>query len=477
MNFETVIGLEVHVELNTNSKIFSPGPTNFGAEQNTSTNLIDWGLPGVLPTLNKGVVDAGIKAALALNMTVSQDMHFDRKHYFYPDNPKAYQISQQDTPIGHDGWIEIELEDGTKKKIGIERGHIEEDAGKNTHGTDGYSYVDLNRQGVPLIEIVSNAEIRSAEEAYAYLTALRETILYTGISDVKMEEGSMRCDANISLRPYGQEKFGVKTEVKNMNSFSNVKKALAFEAARQEKILRAGGEIRQETRRFDDKTGETILMRVKEGSSDYRYFPEPDLPSHVLVSDEWIDGIKQAMPEFAVARRARYMNEYGLSQKEANFLTTAKETSDFLDAAVKLGADPKLVSNWLGGEVAQYLNAQQVELKDIKLTPENLTEMLRLIADGTISSKIAKKVFTELAKNGGSAEAFVKKAGLVQISDPAVLIPIIHEVFAKNEQSVADYRGGKQNAAKALVGQLMKATKGQANPGVAQKLLYEELDK
>ncbi len=477
MNFETVIGLEVHVELNTNSKIFSPGKIAYGAEQNTSTYLIDWGLPGVLPTLNEGVVEAGIKAALALNMKVSQDMHFDRKHYFYPDNPKAYQISQQDTPIGYDGWIEIELEDGTKKKIGIERGHIEEDAGKNTHGTDGYSYVDLNRQGVPLIEIVSHAEMRSAEEAYAYLTALRETILYTGISDVKMEEGSMRCDANISLRPYGQDAFGVKTEVKNMNSFSNVKKALAFEAARQEKILRAGGVIRQETRRFDDKTGETILMRVKEGSADYRYFPEPDLPSHMRVEKEWIERVSKEMPEFAKARRARYINTLGLSEADAKQLTTTKETSDFLDQAVALGADAKLISNWLQGEIAQYLNAEKLELTAIKLTPENLTELLHLIANGTISSKIAKKVFIELAKNGGSAEAFVKKAGLVQISDPAVLIPMIHEVFAKNEQSVLDYRGGKKNAAKALVGQLMKATKGQANPSVAQQLLFEELDK
>ena len=334
----------------------------------------------------------------------------------------------------------------------------------------------MNRQGVPLIEIVSEPDMRSADEAYAYLTALRELMLYTGISDVKMEEGSMRCDANISLRPYGQEEFGVKTEVKNMNSFSNVKKALAFEIDRQAKILRAGGEIRQETRRFDDKTGETILMRVKEGASDYRYFPEPDLP-RIEISEAWIDEVRAELPEFAAARRVRYVEEMGLSEYDARQLTSSKDVSDFFEAAVKLGGDAKLVSNWLQGEVAQYLNTAHLELKDIHLTPENLTEMLRLIADGTISSKIAKKVFLELAKNGGSAEAFVKKAGLVQISDPAVLLPIIHEVFAKNEQSVADYRGGKENAAKALVGQLMKATKGQANPTVAQKLLYQELDK
>lgn len=475
MNFETVIGLEVHVELSTNSKIFSPASTKFGGDPNTNTNVIDWSLPGVLPVMNKGVIDSGIKAALALNMDIHKSMHFDRKNYFYPDNPKAYQISQFDEPIGYNGSIEIELEDGHKATIRIERAHLEEDAGKNTHGTDGYSYVDLNRQGVPLIEIVSEADMRTPEEAYAYLTALKEAILYTGISDVKMEEGSMRCDANVSLRPYGQEAFGVKTEVKNMNSFSNVKKALDFEVDRQAKILRAGGEIRQETRRFNDKTGETILMRVKEGASDYRYFPEPDVP-RFEISDEWIEQMRESLPMTAKARRAHYINDLALSDYDARQLTATKEVSDFFDEAIKFDTDPKLVSNWLQGEVAQYLNSEKKELHEIGLTPENLTEMIRLISDGTISSKIAKKVFIELAKNGGSAEEFVKKAGLVQISDPAVLLPIIHEVFAKNEQSVADYRGGKQNAAKALVGQLMKATKGQANPTVAQKLLYQELD-
>lgn len=476
MNFETIIGLEVHVELNTKSKIFSPASTSFGSDPNTSTNIVDWGLPGVLPVLNKGVVESGIKAALALKMAIHQSMHFDRKNYFYPDNPKAYQISQFDEPIGYNGTIDIELEDGTTKTIRIERAHIEEDAGKNTHGTDGYSYVDLNRQGVPLIEIVSEADMRSPEEAYAYLNALREIILYTGVSDVKMEEGSMRCDANISLRPYGQEAFGTKTELKNLNSFSFVRKGLQYEVERQAKVLRAGGEIRQETRRFDEKTGETILMRVKEGSSDYRYFPEPDLP-RVKIADEWIDKVRATLPAFPRERRAKYVAQYGLSAADAAQMTVSKQTSDFFDEAVKLGADPKLVSNWLQGEVAQYLNAEALELKEIKLTPAGLAEMLKLIADGTISSKIAKKVFLELAKNGGSAEAFVKKAGLVQISDPAVLLPLIHDVFAANPKSVEDYRGGKQNAAKALVGQLMKATKGQANPSVAQKLLYEELDK
>ncbi|MDR1605801.1 MAG: Asp-tRNA(Asn)/Glu-tRNA(Gln) amidotransferase subunit GatB [Streptococcaceae bacterium] len=476
MNFETVIGLEVHVELNTNSKIFSPAPAHFGAGPNENTNIVDWSFPGVLPVMNKGVIESGIKAALALNMDIHQSMHFDRKNYFYPDNPKAYQISQFDEPIGYNGSIEIELEDGTKKTLRIERAHLEEDAGKNTHGTGGYSYVDLNRQGVPLIEIVSEADMRSPEEAYAYLTAIKEIIQYTGISDVKMEEGSMRCDANISLRPYGQKEFGTKTELKNLNSFNFVRKGLEYEVARQAKVLRSGGVIRQETRRYDEKTGETTLMRGKEGSSDYRYFPEPDLP-RFEISDEWIAEVRATLPEFPKARRARYVRELGLSDYDAAQITAAKDTADFFEAAVKVGADAKLVSNWLQGEVAQYLNAEGQTLSEIGLTPENLTEMLKLITDGTISSKIAKKVFVELAKNGGSAEAFVKKAGLVQISDPAVLLPIISEVLAKNEKAVSDYQGGNKNSAKALIGQLMKATKGQANPQVVQELLYAELDR
>ncbi|CEN27522.1 Asp-tRNA(Asn)/Glu-tRNA(Gln) amidotransferase subunit GatB [Pseudolactococcus piscium] len=476
MNFETVIGLEVHVELNTNSKIFSPAPAHFGAGPNANTNIVDWSFPGVLPVMNKGVIESGIKASLALNMDIHQSMHFDRKNYFYPDNPKAYQISQFDEPIGYNGTIEIELEDGTKKTLRIERAHLEEDAGKNTHGTDGYSYVDLNRQGVPLIEIVSEADMRSPEEAYAYLTAIKEIIQYTGISDVKMEEGSMRCDANISLRPYGQEEFGTKTELKNLNSFNFVRKGLEYEVARQAKVLRSGGVIQQETRRYDEKKGETTLMRVKEGSSDYRYFPEPDLP-RFEISDEWIDEVRQTLPEFPKARRARYIAELDLSDYDAAQLTASKETADFFEAAIAAGADAKLASNWLQGEVAQYLNAEGKKLSEIGLTAENLTEMIQLISDGTISSKIAKKVFVELAKNGGSADAFVKKSGLIQISDPAVLIPIISDVLAKNEKAVADYKGGNKNSAKALIGQLMKATKGQANPQVVQELLYAELDK
>ncbi|XBG77540.1 Asp-tRNA(Asn)/Glu-tRNA(Gln) amidotransferase subunit GatB [Enterococcus cecorum] len=475
MNFETVIGLEVHVELKTDSKIFSPAPAHFGAEPNSNTNVIDWGYPGVLPVMNKRALEFGMKAALALNCEISQHTHFDRKNYFYPDNPKAYQISQFDQPIYHDGWIEIEVE-GKKKKIRIERVHLEEDAGKNMHGNEGYSYVDLNRQGTPLIEIVSEADMRSPEEAYAYLEALRSIIQFTEVSDVKMEEGSMRCDANISLRPYGQEAFGTKTELKNLNSMTFVKKGLAYEEKRQAKVLLSGGEIKQETRRFDEKTNTTILMRVKEGSSDYRYFPEPDIP-RFEIDDAWIERVRQSLPEMPAKRRERYINELELPEYDAMVLTQTKEMSDFFDATIENGADAKLASNWLMGEVSAYLNSEKLELNESKLTPESLAGMIQLIVDGTISSKIAKKVFQELMKNGGDPKVIVKEKGLIQLSDPAQLLPIINEVLDNNAQSIEDFKNGKDRAVGFLVGQIMKATKGQANPGVVNQLLKQELGK
>ena len=475
MNFETVIGLEVHVELKTDSKMFSPAPAHFGAEPNTNTNVIDWGYPGVLPVINKGAIEFGMKAAMALNCEISQDTKFDRKNYFYPDNPKAYQISQFDQPIGHDGWIEIEV-DGKKKKIRIERVHLEEDAGKNTHGTDGYSYVDLNRQGTPLIEIVSEADMRSPEEAYAYLEAIKQIVQYTGVSDVKMEEGSMRCDANISIRPIGQEKFGTKTELKNLNSFNFVRRGLAFEEKRQEKVLLSGGVIQQETRRYDEATGDTLLMRVKEGSSDYRYFPEPDLPN-IVIDEAWIERVKATIPEMPKDRRIRYISELGLPEYDAMVLTATKEMSDFFEGTLANGADAKQASNWLMGEVSAYLNSEKLELHETKLTPENLAGMIKLIADGTISSKMAKKVFRELILNGGDAQGVVEANGWVQLSDPAKLLPIINDILDKNTQSIEDFKNGKDRAVGFLVGQIMKATKGQANPGIVNKLLNDELSK
>ncbi|MCC4312473.1 Asp-tRNA(Asn)/Glu-tRNA(Gln) amidotransferase subunit GatB [Carnobacterium maltaromaticum] len=475
MNFETVIGLEVHVELKTDSKMFSSAPAHFGAEPNTNTNVVDWGYPGVLPVVNKRAIDFGMRAALALNCTISQHTKFDRKNYFYPDNPKAYQISQFDQPIGHDGWIEIEVE-GVTKKIRIERVHLEEDAGKNNHGSDGYSYVDLNRQGTPLIEIVSEADMRSPEEAYAYLEAVKQIIQFTGVSDVKMEEGSMRCDANISLRPIGQEEFGTKAELKNLNSFNFVRRGLAHEEIRQAKVLLSGGVIQQETRRYDEVTGETILMRVKEGSSDYRYFPEPDIPN-LEIDDAWVEQVRQSIPEMPKARRLRYVNELGLPEYDAMVLTQTKEMSDFFEEMLNKKADAKQASNWLMGEVSAYLNSEKLELAETKLTPENLAGMITLIEDGTISSKIAKKVFRELILNGGDAKKVVEAKGLVQLSDPAQLLPMINEVLDNNAQSIEDFKNGKDRAVGFLVGQIMKATKGQANPGVVNQLLNQELAK
>lgn len=475
MNYETVIGLEVHVELKTNSKMFSPSPAHFGAEPNTNTNVIDWGYPGVLPVMNETAVDFAIKAALALNCEINPVQSFDRKNYFYPDNPKAYQVSQLDRPIGEHGWVEIEV-NGEKKRIGIERLHLEEDAGKNTHGTDGYSYVDLNRQGTPLVEIVSDADMRSPEEAYAYLEKIKEIIAYTGVSDVKMEEGSMRCDANISLRPYGQEEFGTKAELKNLNSFNFVRRGLAHEEKRQAKVLTSGGEIRQETRRYDETTGETILMRVKEGSSDYRYFPEPDLP-YFEVTNEKIEELRSEIPELPDARRKRYVEEFDIPEYDAEVLTQTVEMSNFFNETVEKGADPKQASNWLMGEVSGYLNSENKTLSETGLTPENLAEMLELIDDETISSKIAKKVFTHLAEEGGSAKAYVEENGMVQLSDPDQLNPIINDILDDNQQSIDDYKDGKKKAIGFLVGQVMKQTRGQANPGVVNKLLVEQIEK
>ncbi|WP_346417416.1 Asp-tRNA(Asn)/Glu-tRNA(Gln) amidotransferase subunit GatB [Listeria welshimeri] len=475
MNFETVIGLEVHVELKTNSKIFSSAPAHFGAEPNTNTTVVDLGMPGVLPVLNKRAVEYGMKAAMAINCEIAEHTKFDRKNYFYPDNPKAYQISQFDKPIGEHGWIEIEV-GGKKKKIGITRLHLEEDAGKNTHTSHGYSLVDINRQGTPLIEIVSEPDIRSAEEAYAYLEKLKSIIQYTGVSDVKMEEGSMRCDANISIRPIGQEAFGVKTELKNLNSFNNVRKGIEYEEKRQAEVLLSGGIIEQETRRFEEATGKTSLMRIKEGSDDYRYFPEPDLVD-LFIDDAWKERIRAEIPELPDKRQIRYINDLGLPAYDAMVLTLTKEMSDFFEATLAAGADAKQASNWLRGEVSAYLNAEQKELNETGLTPENLAGMIKLIEAGTISSKIAKKVFRELAQNGGDAEQVVKDKGLVQISDEGALRTIIGEILDNNEQSITDYKNGKDRAVGFLVGQVMKATKGQANPPMVNKLLLEEMNK
>ncbi|HIW88260.1 MAG TPA: Asp-tRNA(Asn)/Glu-tRNA(Gln) amidotransferase subunit GatB [Candidatus Ligilactobacillus excrementipullorum] len=474
MNFETTIGLEVHIEMKTKSKAFSPAPVQYGSEPNTNTNVLDWGYPGVLPEVNQGALEYGMRAALALNCQITKDIHFDRKNYFYPDNPKAYQITQAQTPIGREGYLEVELEDGSTKKIGIEEMHVEEDAGKNTHDPDGYSYVDLNRHGTPLIEIVSKPDIASADEAYAYLKKLRQVIQFTGVSDVKMEEGSMRVDVNISVRPIGSEQYGTKTEMKNLNSFEHVRSGLKFEEKRQENVIRAGGSIQQETRRFDVNTGETVLMRVKEGKSDYRYFPEPDLPP-IHISDDWIKEVQDSIPEMPEDRRQRYVEQWGVTEYDANVLTQTMEMSDFFEATVAAGADPKLAANWLMGEVSAYMNDKKQELAELALTPEHLAQMIGLIQDETISSKIAKKVFKQIVANDTDPKAWVEEKGMVQLSDPAVLQPIIDEVLDNNEKSIEDFKNGKDRAVGFLVGNIMKQTRGKANPKVVNQLLMASL--
>ncbi len=475
MSFETVIGLEVHVELKTDSKIFSASPNHFGAEPNANTSVIDLGYPGVLPVLNKKAVDFAMKAAMALNCEVATHTKFDRKNYFYPDNPKAYQISQFDQPIGENGYIDIEV-NGYTKRIGITRIHMEEDAGKLTHSINGFTLCDYNRQGTPLVEIVSEPDIRTPDEAYAYLEKLKSIIQYTGVSDCKMEEGSLRCDANISIRPVGQEALGTKTELKNLNSFNFVRRGLEFEERRQVAVVSAGGKIEQETRRFDEASGKTLLMRVKEGSDDYRYFPEPDLVA-LYIDEEWKERIRAEIPELPDARKKRYMEELGLPAYDAAVLTVSKETADFFEAVVAEGANAKQASNWIMGELTGYLNAEGKELHDIKLTSQSLAGLIALIEKGTISSKIAKTVFKEMVENGGEAETIVKEKGLVQISDEGALLKIIGEALDNNPQSIEDFKAGKKKATGFLVGQIMKATKGQANPQLVNQLLLQEIEK
>ncbi|MDA5109886.1 MULTISPECIES: Asp-tRNA(Asn)/Glu-tRNA(Gln) amidotransferase subunit GatB [Brevibacillus] len=471
--FETVIGLEVHAELSTNSKIFCGCPTEFGAPPNTHTCPICLGHPGVLPVTNKQAVEFAMKAALALNCEISRETKFDRKNYFYPDLPKAYQISQFDQPIGKNGWIEIEV-NGEKKRIGITRLHLEEDAGKLTHSDFGDTLVDFNRVGVPLVEIVSEPDIRSPEEAKAYLEKLKAILQYTGVSDVRMEQGSLRCDANVSIRPVGQKEFGTKTELKNMNSFRNVQAALEYEVERQKQVVLSGGTIVQETRRWDEANRKTVSMRSKEEAHDYRYFPDPDLV-RMQISEEWIEAVRATIPELPDARQARYVNEYGLPQSDAAVITMSKETADFFDETVKTGADPKAAANWLMVELLGYLNANNLTLADVKITPHGLGEMIKLIENGTISSKIAKTVFKEMVETGKEPKQIVEEKGLVQISDEGALRQIVQDVVNANPQAVADYKAGNEKAVAFFVGQVMKQTRGKANPPMVNKLLLEVL--
>ncbi|MDB4867245.1 MAG: gatB [Cohnella sp.] len=472
--FETVVGLEVHVELHTRSKIFCGCSTSFGAPPNTHTCPICLGHPGVLPVLNRQAVEYAMKAAMAINCEVAEWCKFDRKNYFYPDSPKAYQISQYDQPIGQNGWIDIEV-NGATKRIGITRLHLEEDAGKLTHIDGGLgSLVDFNRVGTPLLEIVSEPDIRSPEEAKAYLEKLKAIMQYCNVSDVKMEQGSLRCDANISLRPHGQEQFGTRAELKNMNSFRGVLRGLEYEQLRQADILENGGLVLQETRRWDEGQGRTISMRGKEEAHDYRYFPDPDLV-RIHIDEEWRSRVRDSIPELPDARQARYVEEYGLPSYDAGVLTASMKLADFFEDSLRFTSDAKASANWIMGELLAYLNANGLELEDVKMTGQGLGEMIALIGKGTISTKIAKTVFKGMVETGKSPQQIVEEQGLVQISDEGAILSIVDAVIAANPQSVEDFRNGKDKAIGFLVGQIMKETKGKANPGLVNKLLTDRL--
>lgn len=474
MNFETIIGLEVHAELSTKTKIYCGCSTEFGGEANTHCCPVCLGLPGSLPKINKKVVDYAIKAGLSMNCGITGISHMARKNYFYPDCPKDYQITQDELPLCHDGYLEIETPDGVKK-IGIERIHIEEDAGKLLH-IGGGTLVDYNRTGVPLIEIVSKPDMRTPEEARLYLEKLKSILQYIEVSDCKMEEGSLRCDANISLREMGSEKFGTKTEIKNMNSFKALEKALEYERERQTKALESGERVHQETRRWDDIKGVTTVMRSKEQAHDYRYFPEPDLVT-INVDDEWIESMRAQLPELPDVRRERFIKEYGLPEYDAEVLTSSKKLANFFEECLKEYSDAKNISNWMMGEMLRLMNENVVEIGQIKFTHSDFTSLLTMIDKGTISGSIAKKVFTEMFNTGKKPADIVKDNGLVQNSNEDELKALVLKVVSENGQSVDDYKNGKNRAFGFLVGQIMKASKGKANPAIVNKLLKEELSK
>jgi aspartyl-tRNA(Asn)/glutamyl-tRNA(Gln) amidotransferase subunit B len=477
-DLETVIGLEVHVELSTKSKAFCRCGTAFGAPPNTQVCPVCLAMPGALPMLNKQALEYAIRAGLALNCSIAEYTKFDRKNYFYPDLPKACQISQQDHPVAYDGHIDITV-DEQERRIRINRVHLEEDAGKLLHSGDDIaaattSLVDLNRAGVPLIEIVSEPDIRSPEEARLYLTKLKSIIQYIGVSDCKMEEGSLRCDANLSVRPRGSSKLGTKSEIKNMNSFRAVFRGLSFEEERQKEAVLAGEEIVQETRHWDEGRGVTVGMRSKEQAQDYRYFPDPDLPP-VVIDSAWVDEIGAALPELPDARRMRLIEDYGLPEYDAEVLTSSQRVAEFYDACVCLHQDPKAVSNWIMSEVLRLLNAEGKEIDDTPLLPEHVATVLKLISEGTISGRIAKDVFEDTFHSGRDPQVLVTERGLTQISDTDELSRIVTDVLAANANVVEDYRNGKDKALGFLVGQVMKATRGKANPQVVNKLLKEQL--
>ncbi len=477
MEFEAIIGLEVHAQLLTRSKVFSGSSAEFGGEPNSQTDPVVLGLPGVLPVLNRRAVEFAIRMGLATNCRIAPFSRFARKHYFYPDLPKGYQISQYELPLCQNGYVEIETGEGKKKRIGIHRIHLEEDAGKSIHDpaiAGEATLVDLNRTGVPLIEIVSEPDIRTPQEAYAYLIQLKRLVTYLGICDGNMEEGSLRCDANVSLRPVGAKELGVKTEVKNMNSFRNVERAIQFEIERQAERLRRGEPIVQETLLWDADAGIARPMRSKEEAHDYRYMPEPDLLP-LTISEEWIARIREELPELPRARRERFMKQYQLPAYDADILTDSRELADYFEAVAQECSDYKRVSNWIMGEVLRVLNERKIDITGFPIPPEHLAELLKLIEKNTISQRMGKQVFEEMLSGGGSPTEIVERKGLAQISDKSALEPIIEQVLAENTEQVQQYKAGKEKVLGYLVGQVMRATRGKANPALVNELLKAKL--
>ena len=472
--YETVIGLEVHVELATKTKIFCGCSTAFGGAPNTHTCPVCTGMPGSLPVLNKEVVNKAIAVGLATNCKITQNCKFDRKNYFYPDNPQNYQISQLYYPICRDGKVEIEV-DGNKKWIGIHEIHMEEDAGKLVHDpyTDS-SLVDYNRSGVPLIEIVSEPDMRSAEEVIAYLDKLRTTIQYLGASDCKLNEGSMRADVNLSIREVGATEFGTRTEMKNLNSFKAIARAIENERERQMDLLEAGKEVIQETRRWDDTKEYSYPMRSKEDAQDYRYFPDPDLVP-IIISDEWLEEIRSKQPEFREEKKLRYKEEYGIPDYDIDILTATKKLADIFEETIALGANPKKVSNWLMVETMRLLKEKEMEAEDIRFSAENLAKLIKLTDAQAINSTVAKEVFEKIFEEDIDPDKYVEEKGLKTVNDEGALRSTIEQVIAENPQSVEDYRNGKEKAIGFLVGQTMKAMKGKANPGMVNQILKELL--
>jgi len=475
--YEAVVGLEVHVQLATATKIFCGCPTSFGAPPNTNVCPVCLGLPGALPVLNRAAVELAIKGALALSCHIRPHSRFARKNYFYPDLPKGYQISQYDEPFAEHGHVDI-VADGVPKRIRVTRVHMEDDAGKSIHegfkDSSRFSYVDLNRSGTPLIEIVSEPDLRSSEEAYAYLTAVKQALEFIQVSSCDMEKGHLRCDANVSVRLRGEEKLGTKAEVKNLNSFRFLKQALDYEIARQVAVMESGGRVVQETRLFDPDLGETAGMRSKEEAHDYRYFPEPDLVP-LRIGGEWLASIRATMPELPAHKRARFLEEFGLPEYDADVLTASRATSEYFETAAHVSGSPKMAANWVMGGLMGALKAEGREIAESPVSAEHLGELVKLIAGNQLSGKLAKEIFPKMFASGEGPAAILEREGLRQISDTGALEKVIADIIAANPKQVEQYRGGKTAVINFLVGQAMKATRGQANVAVVTELLKQKL--